>query len=80
MILIDFGACYGNYNSDTTRCVPVSGTFSERQKQIYQSVLHCLEEGSKLLQPGTLPKDYEAEMAKLVEAQLISIGLLTPIE
>lgn len=76
MILIDFGACYGNYNSDTTRCVPVSGKFSARQKGVYQSVLHCLKEGSKLLQPGSMPSDYEAKMAKLVETELIKLGLL----
>ncbi len=30
MILMDFGVCYGNYNSDTTRCFPVNGKFSKR--------------------------------------------------
>jgi Xaa-Pro aminopeptidase len=76
MILLDFGVCYANYNSDTTRCFPVNGTFSERQKEVYNSVLHCLKEGSKLLKPGILPSDYEAQMAKLVETELIKLGLL----
>ncbi|HLV13944.1 MAG TPA: aminopeptidase P N-terminal domain-containing protein [Xanthomarina sp.] len=76
MILLDFGVCYANYNSDTTRCFPVSGTFSERQKEVYSSVLHCLKEGSKLLKPGVLPSVYEAQMAKLVETELIKLGLL----
>ena len=77
MILLDFGVCYGNYNSDTTRCIPVNGTFSPRQKAVYESVLHCLKEGSKLLQPGIKHKDYEQQMALLVEAQLIKLGLLS---
>lgn len=77
MILMDFGVCYGNYNSDTTRCFPVNGKFSERQKQVYQAVLHCLKEGAKLIVPGVLPEDYEAEMAALVEKELINLGLLT---
>jgi Xaa-Pro aminopeptidase len=76
MILLDFGVCYANYNSDTTRCFPVNGTFSKRQKEVYTSVLHCLKEGSKLLIPGILPSDYEAQMAKLVETELIKLGLL----
>jgi len=76
MILLDFGVCYANYNSDTTRCFPVNGTFSERQKEVYNSVLHCLKVGSKLLKPGVLPSDYEATMAKLVETELIKLGLL----
>lgn len=76
MILLDFGVCYANYNSDTTRCFPVNGKFSDRQKEVYSSVLHCLKEGSKLLKPGILPADYEKDMATLVETELIKLGLL----
>ncbi|MET0946101.1 MAG: aminopeptidase P family protein [Flavobacterium sp.] len=78
MVLIDFGVCYANYNSDTTRCVPVNGKFSARQKEVYESVLHCLKEGSKFLKPGTLSKDYELQMAKLIEAELIKLRLISP--
>jgi len=80
MILMDFGVCYGNYNSDTTRCFPVNGKFSERQRQVYTAVLKCLNEGSQLLKPGVLSKDYEEQMAKLVETELVGLGLLTPDE
>ncbi len=80
MILLDFGICYGNYNSDTTRCIPVNGKFSDRQKEVYTAVLHCLKEGSKLLKPGVIPADYEKQMASLVEDQLIKIGVLDPSE
>ncbi len=77
MVLMDFGVCYGNYNSDTTRCFPVNGKFTPRQKEIYKAVLSCLKLGSKLLKPGIIPADYEKEMAKLVEQQLVRLGLLT---
>jgi Xaa-Pro aminopeptidase len=80
MILMDFGVCYANYNSDTTRCFPVNGKFSERQKEVYNAVLHCLKEGAKLLKPGVLSAEYEKEMATLVEAQLIKLGLLNADE
>lgn len=80
MILMDFGVCYANYNSDTTRCFPVNGTFSARQKEVYTSVLHCLKEGSSLLKPGIISSDYEAKMASLVETQLIKLGLLDATE
>lgn len=80
MILLDFGVCYGNYNSDTTRCIPVNGKFSDRQKEVYSAVLHCLKEGSKLLKPGVIPADYEKQMASLVEEQLIKIGILDASE
>lgn len=77
MILMDFGVCYGNYNSDTTRCFPVNGKFSKRQKEVYQSVLKCLKQGAKLLKPGVIPAEYEEQMAKLVEKELVVLSLLT---
>lgn len=80
MILLDFGVCYANYNSDTTRCLPVNGKFSDRQKEVYNAVLYCLKEGSKLLKPGIFPADYEKEMAILVEVELIKLGLLNANE
>lgn len=77
MILVDFGVCYANYNSDTTRCLPVNGKFSPRQKEVYESVLYCLKEGSKFLKPGVLSKDYELQMASLIEAELVKLKLIT---
>ena len=76
MILMDFGVSYANYSSDTTRCLPVNGKFSPRQREVYSSVLHCLKEGSKLLRPGVMMEDYNRQMGKLVEEQLIKLGLL----
>jgi len=76
MILMDFGVCYANYNSDTTRCFPVNGKFTERQKEVYSSVLYCLKEGSKLLKHGIEHAKYEKNMANLVESELIKLGLL----
>jgi Xaa-Pro aminopeptidase len=76
MVLMDFGVCYANYNSDTTRCFPVNGKFSKRQKEVYTAVLHCLKEGSKLLKPGVVSVEYEKQMASLVEEQLIKLGVL----
>lgn len=80
MILLDFGVCYANYNSDTTRCFPVNGKFSDRQKEVYSAVLHCLKEGSKLLKPGIAHAAYEQQMTALVEEQLINLGLLNADE
>jgi len=76
MVLMDFGVCYANYNSDTTRCFPVNGKFTDRQKEVYSAVLYCLKEGSKLIKPGVVSADYEKQMASLVEEQLIKLGLL----
>ena len=39
LVLIDVGAEYANYACDVTRCFPVSGKFSGRQKEVYEAVL-----------------------------------------
>lgn len=76
VILMDFGAEYANYSSDLTRCVPVSGRFTKRQKAVYNSVLKVKNEATKLLVPGTLLNDYHKEVGKLMESELLALKLI----
>ena len=39
LILLDVAAEYGNYCSDLTRTLPVSGIYNDRQKKVYNSCL-----------------------------------------
>ena len=80
LVLIDVGAEYGNYSSDMTRTIPVSGKFSERQREVYNAVLKVKNEATKLLNPGTLWKEYHYEVGKIMSSELISLGLLTEFE
>jgi Xaa-Pro aminopeptidase len=77
VLLMDVGAEYGNYNADMTRCVPVSGKFTARQKEVYNSVLHVMKEATKLLRPGTMLGDYHKEVGKIMEEQLLKLKLIT---
>ena len=76
VILLDVGAEYANYASDLTRCIPVSGRFTDRQKAVYNSVLYVKNEAQKLLQPGITLTDYHNEVGKLMEAQLLKLKLI----
>ncbi len=76
VILMDFGAEYANYCSDQTRAFPVSGKYTERQKEVYNAVLHVKKEAEKLLVPGTLIPEYHKEVGKLMEEQLVKLKLL----
>lgn len=76
VILMDYAAEYANYASDMTRCIPVSGTFTERQKAVYNSVLHVKKEAEKLLVPGTMLDEYHKEVGKLMEAELVKLKLI----
>ena len=76
ILLMDFGAEYANYASDLTRTIPVNGKFSARQKAVYNSVLHVMKEATKMLVPGTNFKDYNKEVGRIMEAELIKLELL----
>lgn len=76
VILMDFAAEYANYASDLTRCVPVNGRFTDRQRAVYNAVLHVKKEAEKLLVPGTFLADYHAEVGKLMETQLLNLALI----
>lgn len=76
ILLMDFGAEYANYASDLTRTVPVNGRFSARQKNVYNSVLYVMKEATKMLRPGTMFKEYNSEIGRIMESELIKLGLL----
>jgi Xaa-Pro aminopeptidase len=76
VILMDFGCEYGGYASDLTRCVPVNGRFTKRQRDVYNAVLRVKNEATQLLRPGTLLADYHKEVGKIMESELIGLGLL----
>jgi len=80
LVLMDFGSEYANYASDMTRTIPANGKFSDRQKQVYNAVLYVMKQAKELLRPGKTLADYNAEVGKIMEEQLIQIGLLNKDE
>ena len=76
LVLIDFGAEYANYAADVTRTVPVNGKFSKRQKEVYNAVLKVQKAAIKLLKPDNTIEKYTRKVAKIMEAELIRLGLL----
>ena len=76
LILIDSAAEYGNYCSDLTRTIPVSGRYNVRQRAIYNAVLNVKKEATTLLKPGNLWKEYHEEVGKIMTAELLKLGLI----
>ena len=76
VILLDVGAEYANYSSDLTRCIPVNGRFTARQKAVYNSVLNVKKQAEQLLVPGTIMAEYHKEVGKFMEAELLQLGLI----
>jgi Xaa-Pro aminopeptidase len=77
VILLDVGAEYANYSSDLTRCIPVNGRFTSRQKAVYNAVLYVKKEATKLLVPGTIMAEYHKQVGTLMEEQLVNLGLIS---
>ncbi|WP_228852797.1 aminopeptidase P family protein [Aegicerativicinus sediminis] len=76
LLLLDVGAEYGNYSSDMTRTIPVSGKFSARQKEVYNAVLRVKNEATKMLVPSTDWAEYHVEVGKMMTSELLGLGLL----
>ncbi len=76
VILFDFAAEYANYNADLSRSVPVNGKFSQRQKDVYSSVLHVMKEATKMLVAGTIWNEYHEEVGKIMTYELMKLKLL----
>lgn len=78
LLLLDVAAAHANYNSDLTRTIPVSGRYSRRQRRVYDAVLRVFRGCVHGLKPGKLWKDWQKEAEKMVEDELLRLGLLTP--
>ena len=76
LILMDVGAEYGNYSSDMTRTIPVSGCFSKRQKEVYDSVLRVKNEATKLLTIGNNWRKFHEQVGEIMTQELFIIGLI----
>lgn len=77
VILLDVAAEYGNYASDLTRCLPVSGKFTPRQKQVYNAVLRVMKGATAMLTVGNNIPDYHKAVGSLMEKELVDLGLIT---
>ena len=76
LILMDVGAEYANYASDMTRTVPVNGTFTKRQLEVYNAVKKVKDEATKMLVPGAYWKEYHEEVGKLMTSELLNLKLI----
>ena len=77
LVLIDFGAEYGNYKADMTRTLPANGKFTDRQAEVYSSVLHVLKETRKLMVNGNTVLNLRKETTDLIAKEIVKLKLVT---
>lgn len=71
LVLIDTGARINNYRADISRTFPLSGRFSQRERQIYDLVLDIQEFAISQIRVGVFFKDYETKVLSYVAEKLI---------
>jgi len=76
LLLLDVAAGLGNYMSDLTRTIPVSGKFSRRQKQVYNAVLRIFRAQVAACVPGRTTKDLRLECEERTAKECVDLGLL----
>lgn len=77
VVLLDVAAEYANYASDLTRCLPVSGKFTKRQKDVYNAVLRVMRAATNMLVVGNTITEYHKAVGELMEKELVDLGLLS---
>ncbi|MEM9066071.1 MAG: Xaa-Pro peptidase family protein [Planctomycetota bacterium] len=68
LLLLDCGTTVNGYCSDITRCFPVSGKFSKRQREIYGIVLRALKAATTAVAPGVTMAQVDAVARKIIDA------------
>ena len=62
-VTMDFGAVCGGYRSDMTRTVAVGGV-SEKQRNVYETVLAAQKKTIEFIKPGVICKDVAIRFVK----------------
>ncbi|MCM3737017.1 aminopeptidase P family protein [Bacillus cytotoxicus] len=76
LVLLDLGAQKDYYNADISFTFPANGTFSNRQKQIYNIVLKALRETTELMRPGLKFSALNEHTKKVFIEECKKIGLI----
>ncbi len=76
LILMDFGAEYGNYAADLSRTIPANGQFTQRQAAVYNAVLRVMKAATEMLVPGITLEEYNKEVGLLMQSELLDLKLI----
>jgi len=77
IVVMDCGAEYHNYAADVTRTIPVSGRFTEPQREIYELVLKAQEEAIKMMKPGAdFRADVNGKAIEVIRDGLLKLGII----
>ena len=65
-----------HYAADITRTIPVSGKFTQKQRDVYEIVLDAQETAIQSMKPGIKNRDIHLKAAKTIAEGLKGLGLM----
>ena len=74
LLLVDHGAMKDLYCADITRTIPVSGSYSPRQRELMDMVLEIQEKAIALLRPGKLHREWNDEVLEAYKEIMLRRG------
>lgn len=77
LMLFDLGAQVNYYNGDISRTFPINGKFTQRQKEVYNSVLRVNEKVIEIMKPGINFLDLNKQAKEWIAEECIALGLIT---
>ncbi|WP_269855307.1 aminopeptidase P family protein [Streptomyces sp. RPT161] len=69
------------YTADVTRTLPISGTYTELQRKIYDAVYEAQEAGIAAVRPGAKYRDFHDAAQRVLAEKLVEWGIVEgPVE
>lgn len=78
-LLFDFAPDVGYYMADVTRMIPIGGTFSPAQRELYTFYLSCYKAILKAIKPGKTPQAIKQEALKEMRRVLAASKFSKPL-
>ncbi|MEU0399588.1 aminopeptidase P family protein [Streptomyces sp. NPDC006197] len=77
LLLLDAGVeTHSLYTADVTRTLPISGTFTPVQRQVYDAVYEAQEAGMAAVKPGAPYRDFHEASQRHLAARLVEWGFI----
>ncbi|MGO1391946.1 aminopeptidase P family protein [Agrococcus casei] len=77
LVLIDAGVEVDSlYTADITRTLPISGTFSDVQRKVYDAVLEAADYALSIVKPGIVFRDVHAAAMEVIAKRTAEWGIL----
>lgn len=80
LLLVDAAANYQGLTGDITRTYPISGTFTDAQKDIYRAVLAAQDAGIQAARAGGKVEDITKAAVESIKPALLKLGLITDVK